>query len=193
MKSEWFFEIHEDTAEEHNLNMVSFSAGVLDISDDEDDKREKDDRGKENIPPHTISIAEGGDLHLGASTTDLSAPTQRAVADHASAKTRRNGVLKHTLVAPADRAPLADLPPELFRDEFELSCDTFEIGPVAGEEEGPAEEDELWSPHVDAVRDPGQQRPSFDSEHPTLDPTEDHQEGDVQIWESGSAAGNEEQ
>ena len=193
MKSEWFFEIHEDTAEEHNLNMVSFSAGVLDISDDEDGKREKDDRGKENIPPDTISVAEGGDHHLVALTTNSSAPIQRAIADHASAKTRRDGVLKHTLVDPAHRAPLADLPPELFRDEFELSCDTFEIGTVAGEDEGPADEDELWSPHIDTVQSPVQQRPSFESEHPTLDSAEGRQEGQVQIWESGSAAGDEEQ
>jgi hypothetical protein len=51
VKATWQFEIHEDTLEDTLTNIMEFSTGVLDISDDESKVREKDERGKENIPP----------------------------------------------------------------------------------------------------------------------------------------------
>ncbi|KAF2754928.1 hypothetical protein EJ05DRAFT_138260 [Pseudovirgaria hyperparasitica] len=55
MPKSWFFEIHEDTAEEEATNMMEHSACVLDISSDDDCEtrlqKEAKDRGKENIPP----------------------------------------------------------------------------------------------------------------------------------------------
>ncbi|KAK6337857.1 hypothetical protein TWF696_001335 [Orbilia brochopaga] len=51
----WMFAIHEDTLEETLTNLMYHSAGVLDISDEEDLKKkcasEVDRVGKENIPP----------------------------------------------------------------------------------------------------------------------------------------------
>jgi hypothetical protein len=74
MPKSWFFEIHEDTAEEEASNMMEHSASTLDISSDDDceTRRKKDEleRGKENIPPpdwvaHTRSSRSA---HAAAST-----------------------------------------------------------------------------------------------------------------------------
>ncbi len=56
MSSSWFFEIHEDTAEQEMTNLLQHSTCVLDISSDEEyeqkARRERDEgRDKENIPP----------------------------------------------------------------------------------------------------------------------------------------------
>lgn len=52
MPKSWFFDIHEDTAEEEAANLMEHSTGILDISsDDEAGPSKKDDRGKENVPP----------------------------------------------------------------------------------------------------------------------------------------------
>lgn len=53
MPKAWFFEIHEDTAEQEAANLMEHSASVLDISSDDDveSKTRNEDRGKENIPP----------------------------------------------------------------------------------------------------------------------------------------------
>ncbi|KAK6609331.1 hypothetical protein H4I96_03262 [Botrytis cinerea] len=51
-KSSWFFQIHEDTEEEHATNLMEHSTGILDISSDEETlTRLRDERGKENVPP----------------------------------------------------------------------------------------------------------------------------------------------
>ncbi|PGH01398.1 hypothetical protein AJ79_07939 [Helicocarpus griseus UAMH5409] len=47
----WDFEIYADTEQDEMANLMEHSTCVLDISDDEDKSRNKDDRGKENIPP----------------------------------------------------------------------------------------------------------------------------------------------
>ena len=47
----WMFKIHEDTKEELAENLLEHSACTLDISDDEESRAAKNDRGKENIPP----------------------------------------------------------------------------------------------------------------------------------------------
>lgn len=51
-KSSWFFDIHEDTAEEECENLMNHATCTLDISSDEEmEARKKDRRGKENVPP----------------------------------------------------------------------------------------------------------------------------------------------
>lgn len=61
MPSSWFFDIHEDTAEEALENLMEFSTGILDISDDSDDDMHKlpshelVTKGKENIPPERLA------------------------------------------------------------------------------------------------------------------------------------------
>ena len=54
MKASWFFDIHEDTAEQEMTNMLQHGTCVLDISSDEEteQKAKRDDReDKENVPP----------------------------------------------------------------------------------------------------------------------------------------------
>ncbi|KAI9798652.1 MAG: hypothetical protein M1833_004641 [Piccolia ochrophora] len=97
-KAGWFFDIHEDTAEETLTNIMEFSTGALDISDDEERRREKDDRGKENIPP-------GAD-----DTASAPAPAPRP------APITRTKALHRTRSTKSDRSPLADLSPEDFYD-----------------------------------------------------------------------------
>ena len=50
----WGFEIYADTEQEEMANLMEHSTCVLDINDDEGKGSNKDDRGKENIPPHDI-------------------------------------------------------------------------------------------------------------------------------------------
>lgn len=50
VRNAWRFEIHEDSKDELDENLLQHSACRMDISDDEGSAA-KDDRGKENIPP----------------------------------------------------------------------------------------------------------------------------------------------
>ncbi|KAK8066889.1 hypothetical protein PG997_013636 [Apiospora hydei] len=54
LKTSWFFEIHEDTAEQEMTNLLQHSTCTLDISSDEESaRRQQRERaeGKENVPP----------------------------------------------------------------------------------------------------------------------------------------------
>lgn len=54
IKSSWFFDIHEDTAEEEATNMLEHQACTLDISSDEEcenRRRRELEECKENVPP----------------------------------------------------------------------------------------------------------------------------------------------
>ncbi|KAM5344705.1 hypothetical protein ACJ41O_010567 [Fusarium nematophilum] len=56
MKASWFFEIHEDTAEQEMTNLLQHSTCTLDISSDEESQRKAnrdraEGRDKENVPP----------------------------------------------------------------------------------------------------------------------------------------------
>lgn len=64
----WQFIIYEDTEEEETENLLTHSANTMDISDDEGSP--KDSRGKENIPP-----TEG--MYAGARTTNTPIPLSR--------------------------------------------------------------------------------------------------------------------
>jgi hypothetical protein len=51
-RAEWDFEIYEDTPGEEAANLMEHSTSVLDISSDEESgRKEKGDKGKENVPP----------------------------------------------------------------------------------------------------------------------------------------------
>ena len=52
MPNSWMFEIHEDTPDEELGNLMQHSTQTLDLSSDDEEKaREREDRGKENVPP----------------------------------------------------------------------------------------------------------------------------------------------
>ncbi|KAL8829405.1 MAG: hypothetical protein Q9170_006180 [Blastenia crenularia] len=50
-RKRWDFTIHEDTPDEELTNLMEHSTCTLDISDDENRGKFRDDRDKENIPP----------------------------------------------------------------------------------------------------------------------------------------------
>ncbi|KAL2385027.1 hypothetical protein RJ035_005156 [Blastomyces gilchristii] len=56
----WDFEIYTDTEQDEMANLMEHSTCVLDISDDEEKPRYKDDRGKENIPPPVEFVGQRG-------------------------------------------------------------------------------------------------------------------------------------
>jgi hypothetical protein len=73
LKTSWFFEIYEDTADEHASNMLQHSASVLDISSDDDVFAAKAKaalkKGKENVPPVVDDVVVGQEeVHTGRNT-----------------------------------------------------------------------------------------------------------------------------
>ncbi|KAK0117848.1 hypothetical protein ONS95_012169 [Cadophora gregata] len=127
-KDSWFFEIHEDTEEELATNLMEHGACTLDISSDEESAaRERDARGKENVPPmddvsQTRTALSGssssgmtGELDAEAEMRDIKARLHRA--------SRRQRQQADENAIEVDRSPLGDLVAEDFYGE----------GVVAGE------------------------------------------------------------
>jgi len=57
MPKDWFFDVYEDTPEEEAATLMEHSTLTLDLSsDDESSRKEKDDRGKENVPPGDYDV-----------------------------------------------------------------------------------------------------------------------------------------
>ncbi|KAH0547806.1 hypothetical protein FGG08_000063 [Glutinoglossum americanum] len=104
----WQFEIHEDTLEETLTNIMEFSTGVLDISDDESRRREKDDRGKENIPPMLDSETPAEPANAPATPSTSFGP---------ASKPQRSREARQRQSSPYYRAPLGDLRPADFHGE----------------------------------------------------------------------------
>jgi hypothetical protein len=128
MKDGWFFDIYEDTFEEALTNIMEFSTGVLDISDDETRHREKNDRGKENIPPEEDLMAATGMTAEARATARLNAAmadTAAAVPGVTKAKRSRASTANKRAANP-HRAPLADLAVSDFYDEALLAEDMWE-------------------------------------------------------------------
>ncbi|KAF2087573.1 hypothetical protein K490DRAFT_41530 [Saccharata proteae CBS 121410] len=109
MPKGWFFEIHEDTAEQEATNLMEHSACTLDISSDDDcdtkARNEADERGKENIPPP--------DYHLANPTTSSStASDSEDTTTAGTAEITKASRPRHKYDVDAmheDRSPLGDL------------------------------------------------------------------------------------
>lgn len=181
----WFFEIHEDTAEELATNLMEHSTCTLDLSSDEEsNRRERDDRGKENIAP----LDDVSQTRSAMPATKTQQARQAADED----------------AIELDRAPLAALAAEHF---YADGCDEKSIFVV------PADYVELEAsghvvPAIPALGNKGKQtaierdvasdidilmqKPTAEtaSEAAVLQPLEKAEE-DFQLWESGSA--NEEE
>ena len=199
MKDGWFFEIHEDTPDETLTNLMEFSTGVLDISDDEDRRREKDDRGKENIPPAAEAI---GSEHNIASVVTQPTPEPVSVAVNAPLKERQ---AKRTQTFTC-RAPLSDLPASDFYDESLLDGASFNLNePKMTHEDlaltAPVKADKEWSsvplsPALNTEPEAISARGAHPQEsHLSIDISEGLDCGDAEdkgfhIWESESAAGD---
>ncbi|PVH79598.1 hypothetical protein DL98DRAFT_492661 [Cadophora sp. DSE1049] len=127
-KDSWFFDIHEDTEEELATNLMEHGACTLDISSDEESAaRERDARGKENVPPMddvsqtrtalatALSSATGmtGELDAEAEMRDIKARLHRA--------SRRQRSQADENAIEVDRSPLGDLAAEDFYAEGVLA------------------------------------------------------------------------
>lgn len=171
---------------------MEFSTGVLDISDDEDRRREKDDRGKENIPPD--AEFRDVDQSVGYSATRLASSASPAL------KERREPYMKRTL-NPSDRAPLVDLPPSDFYDVSELNGASFNpeastegkgvlvvpdsINAILEESAEESYQSQTAGPSENKLQSEDCLSPSGKLNQPGNDETEE-----IQIWESESAAGD---
>jgi hypothetical protein len=218
-KASWFFDIHEDTADELATNLMEHSTCTLDISSDEESAaRMRDERGKENVPPPD-DISQTRTLLSESSASSSADPKARSRASH-----RRE--LDDTAID-IDRCPLGDLRAEEFYAE---GCDEKSVVIV----DGPEEEYEEYAEEQEHQHNPEQVSPSvlaaaglhhsmtfdFCVEQPkaeetgknasdelvdqlmqksdwdvapkaaVLEPLEKAEEG-FQVWESGSAKGDE--
>jgi hypothetical protein len=131
-KHSWYFDIHEDTAEELATNLMEHSTCTLDISSDEESRlaRMNDARGKENVPPLD---------DISQTRTNLSGPTQSefSIADvkanvHAS---RHRRELEEGAIE-IDRRPLSEMAAEDFYGE---GCDGDSVVLIPAD---PSEEEE---------------------------------------------------
>jgi hypothetical protein len=104
-KDSWIFDIHEDTPEELESNMMEHSICTLDISSDEESSAKMKDKGKENIPPHddisqTYADMPGQIVMAESSRVDIK------VHAHTSVRRQRQS---YSTAGDIDRAPLSEL------------------------------------------------------------------------------------
>lgn len=109
MPKNWFFDIYEDTPGEEAANLMEHSTLTLDLSTDEEDgKNEKDDRGKENMPP------EGYDATAASvSITEPAVVAPRQVKKHEIVRRK----ISQDEMDDGERSPLSDLETESFIPE----------------------------------------------------------------------------
>ena len=126
MPKNWFFDIYEDTPEEEAATLMEHSTLTLDLSSDEEgSKKERDDRGKENMPPE-----------------DYDAPTaSRSVAEPAVAApkhVKKIDIIRKKVVTDemddGQRSPLSDLETEFFVPEGLDKDSHVVINPTPGKE-----------------------------------------------------------
>ncbi|OAX78821.1 hypothetical protein ACJ72_06865, partial [Emergomyces africanus] len=134
----WDFEIYTDTEQDEMANMMEHSTCVLDISDDEDKPRDKDDRGKENIPPP----AEFGGQRA------MDGERQRALAGAAVDGTSRN-----VEMTDGPRSALGELDVSLFVSVSEEADDDDDDDDDDEEENNPQNENEHASEHAPNTAD----------------------------------------
>ncbi|KAH7323858.1 hypothetical protein BKA65DRAFT_76054 [Rhexocercosporidium sp. MPI-PUGE-AT-0058] len=196
-KDSWFFEIHEDTEEELATNLMEHGACTLDISSDEESAaRERDARGKENVPPMddvsqtrtVLDTSSSSSSTAEASMADIKARLHRA---------SRRGVRDENAIE-VDRAPLGDLAAEdFYGEEVEVDADASEgevgvaktfdfVAEVVGKGKG-IEVDvraEALMGNLECAE------ASVSGNARLLEPIEKVEEG-WSVWESGSAKGDE--
>jgi hypothetical protein len=194
-KDSWFFDIHEDTADELATNLMEHSTCTLDISSDEESEaRLRDHRGKENVPPLD---------DISQTRTQLSEPAaaESAKADlkaRARVSSRRRREIDDGAID-VDRCPLGEMPAEDFYAE---GCDgesVFLVPADAAEDEDAAEPEPEPAPAtfgfgVAASEDVDELMRKCDGDAAPkaalLEPLEKAEEG-FEVWESGSAKGDE--
>ncbi|TVY43232.1 hypothetical protein LOCC1_G005434, partial [Lachnellula occidentalis] len=194
VKDGWFFDIHEDTADELATNLMEHSTCTLDISSDEESAaRLKDERGKENVPPlDDISQTRSQLTSVDAVEESL---------NDIKARIRARRVVAEGAID-VDRSPLGDLAAEEFYAE---GCDGESVFIIASDEAAEDEEEcEVEAPvtydstleidvkgkgkEVQVDVDALMRKDDFDvaPKAMLLEPIEKADEG-FEVWESGSA------
>lgn len=202
-KDSWFFDIHEDTPEELATNLMEHSTCTLDISSDEESAaRMKDERGKENVPPVD---------DISQTRTTISSSVAVAESSISDIKSRIRASRRRREVDDGaidiDRSPLSDLAAE---DFYADGCDGESVFLIpsdaadACDEECDQEPVPLMFDFAADVQGKGKKL-TIDAE---VDALMTHNEGDVapkaallepiekaeegfEVWESGSAKGDE--
>jgi len=203
-KDSWFFDIHEDTAEELATNLMEHSTCTLDISSDEESRaRERDCRGKENVPPpDDVSQTR---TSLSSSSVEAAEMEMRDVKARVRAARMKREAEEGAIEV--DRAPLGDLAAEEFWAEgcdgssvFLIPSEASEENENAEEEEGQVEECAVAFDFIAEVKGKGKEididalmsKDCFEvaPKAALLEPIEKAEEG-FEVWESGSAKGDE--
>jgi hypothetical protein len=145
-KSGWFFDIHEDTAEEMMTNLMEHSTCTLDISSDEEtEARRRDERGKENVPPLD---------DISQTQSRLPASSQMPYDSIANVKAQRPSMRRRKEIEEGaieiDRLPLGNLEAEDFYAEGCTSADVVLV-PEEGEPEEPQEAEYQDQPTYDDI------------------------------------------
>ncbi|TVY81156.1 hypothetical protein LSUE1_G006262, partial [Lachnellula suecica] len=195
-KDSWFFEIHEDTAEELATNLMEHSTCTLDISSDEESAaRLKDERGKENVPP----LDDISQTRSQLSPVDVAEESMHDLKARIRARRSRREAEEGAI--DIDRSPLGDLAAEDFYAE---GCDGASVFIIAADEEAETDvECEVeqpavpvtfdFSPEIDLKgkgvdvealmqKDDAEAAPKA----VLLEPIEKAEDG-FEVWESGSA------
>jgi len=120
MKSDWFFDIHEDTPEQEMTNLLQHGTCTLDISSDEESavkaRRERaEGRDKENIPP-----------------SDDVSQTRAAGARRAAAAAAAGAVDEDSMAIEKMRGPLVEMNPA---DYYPEGCDDSSVIVIAEDNE----------------------------------------------------------
>lgn len=167
MKDSWFFDIHEDTEEELATNLMEHGACTLDISSDEENAaRERDLRGKENVPPvddvsqTRTALSGSSSMGMGMGVGDGMSGEMDAEAEMKDIKARLHRASRRLKseqmdegAIEVDRAPLGEMPAEDFYAEevVEATHEATEDVVVAsgsGNEEAEQSEGEVGVAHT---------------------------------------------
>ncbi|KAL2203340.1 hypothetical protein CC79DRAFT_1326072 [Sarocladium strictum] len=178
MKSSWFFDIHEDTAEQEMTNLLQHSTCVLDISSDEESERKAtleraEGRDKENVPPVDDVSQTSARRAPRLSTEEMVVEKERvALGEMNTADFYGEGCDEASVIlVPADEdeaettEPIAEL-------------NGFAFAPKLEKTETPAE----VSASIDALMS---KEPEESSKAAVLQPVEGTGES-FELWESGS-------
>lgn len=150
MPSNWFFDIHEDTPEEEASNLMEHSTLTLDLSSDEEsNKKEKSDIGKENVAP------EGYDAPTASrpviTVSDVLPVNNDRVMPMKKTDIIRKKIITADEMDDGQRSPLSDLetepffPPGIDKDAYVI-VDGIESSSAAPDKENKAEDSRAQSP-----------------------------------------------
>lgn len=199
----WFFDIYEETEEQQDYTVnewtMTQSATILDISDDESKSRERDDRGKENIPPNEVPAALPTDTSQASAMAKIPSSRKDMMTDEPRTPLGDLNPVEYyaegldassVVLVPNDTAETEKAGPSDVLAVPDLQSETtFEAEAVVEPEQGPRYAVDLSM--LLASSAPVDDKPSLD----TMDPSAElgQESAEIEIWESSSAKDEEEQ